>query len=162
MDMGTHVCAICGDEGLANDHWFLMVENRWEDKLKILHWDEELATDPGVQRACSPAHVQELVVHWMATGGLNYPLARITPGSRAGRRTRTFWDAGGNIDTTGARQIGELAVHRESMKRVLNESPQSLKAILDALLSSLEREKAQPELEVEPQGEQLCPVFREV
>jgi hypothetical protein len=35
-----------------------------------------------------------------------------------------------------------LAVHRESMERVLVESPQSLRAILDALLGALRRETA--------------------
>jgi hypothetical protein len=35
----------------------------------------------------------------------------------------------------------ELAVDRKSGKRVLSESPQSLKAILDALLAKLQRDK---------------------
>ena len=41
---------------------------------------------------------------------------------------------------TGARQIGELAVDREGMERVLSESPQSLQTILDALMDALRQE----------------------
>ncbi len=45
-------------------------------------------------------------------------------------------------DTRGARQIGELAVHRESMGRLLNESPDSLQLILDELTRALRRESS--------------------
>jgi hypothetical protein len=47
---------------------------------------------------------------------------------------------GGRVDISGARPIGELAVHRESMERVLMENPQSLQGILDALLDALRQE----------------------
>jgi hypothetical protein len=158
---GTHACAICGDEGIVNDHWFLIAENRWEDNLKIFQWDDELATHRNIQRACSPAHVQELVVHWMTTGGLDYPFARVMPGSRPARRGGAFWTAHDDLYTSGTRPIGELAVHRESMKRALSESPQSLKAILDALLGVLELETTRSETEVE-EDELLYAVSREV
>jgi hypothetical protein len=55
-------CAICGDEQPGNQTRFLVAENRWEDKLTILHWDEQLASREGVQLACS-SHVEELVIH---------------------------------------------------------------------------------------------------
>ncbi len=41
---------------------------------------------------------------------------------------------------TGVRQIGELAVDRESIERVLSDSPQSLQTILDALMDALRQE----------------------
>ena len=70
QQMRKHLCAICGDEKAAGGLWFLLAENRWEDKLKILQWDPQLARQEGIRRACSAAHVQELVVHWMTTGSL--------------------------------------------------------------------------------------------
>src|SRR5438067_4386704 len=76
QQMRKHLCAICGDEKSAGRLWFLLAENRWEDKLKILQWDPQLARQDGIRRACSAAHVQELVVHWMTTGSLSYPFAR--------------------------------------------------------------------------------------
>jgi hypothetical protein len=51
---------------------------------------------------------------------------------------------GCRIDIRGARPIGELAVHRESIERVLAENPQSLKVILDALLDALRQEASSP------------------
>jgi len=40
-------------------------------------------------------------------------------------------------DLQGTRVVGELAVHRESMERTLQESPESLVSILEALTSAL-------------------------
>ena len=56
-----------------------------------------------------------------------------------------------HIESSGARQIGELAVHRESMQRVLGESPASVRAILDALLSAQQRDlpRKPPEMQWE-------------
>jgi hypothetical protein len=44
------------------------------------------------------------------------------------------------VDLSGARRIGELAVHRESVERLLTENPQSIRGILDALLHALRQE----------------------
>jgi hypothetical protein len=134
-----HLCAICGDEKSAGGLWFLLAENRWEDKLKILQWDPQLARQDGIRRACSAAHVQELVVHWMTTGSLNYPFARVSSDDKAAPRCEA-WPVSVDVDTRVARQIGELAIHRDSVKRLLGESPQYLKTILDALVSALQRE----------------------
>jgi hypothetical protein len=157
------MCAICGEEKSPDDHWFLITESRWQDKLKILHWDDRLAAQAGIYHACSPAHVQETVVHWMTTGGLNYPFARVSPltRSRSGLRHGTLLAELPEVDTSGARQIGELSVHRESMQRVLSENPYSLSTILEALLSALHRETgpAEPGRDSE---DVPCPALQEV
>jgi hypothetical protein len=70
-------CAIYGEEGSAEQVWFLVAESPWEDKLKILEWQDELARRPGIYAACSGGHVEELVVHWMTTGNLDYPFATV-------------------------------------------------------------------------------------
>ncbi|MBZ5706387.1 MAG: hypothetical protein LAN63_13640 [Acidobacteriia bacterium] len=157
------VCAICGEEKSAGDHWFLITESRWQDKLKILHWDDRLAAQAGIFHACSAAHVQETVVHWMATGGLDYPFAGVhtTARRRPGLHHRILLAEPPEVDTRGARQIGELSVHRESMRRVLSENPYSLSTILEALLSALQRETspAEPGRESE---DVPCPALQEV
>lgn len=137
-ELSAHTCTICGEAGTSTRRWFLIAEDRWEDKLKILHWDARLAARPGIHPACSSTHVQELVVHWMATGSLDHPFARSDFG--AGTRRPRPWPLRNSLNATGAKPISELAVHRESVKRVLKEDPQSLKAILDALMSALEDE----------------------
>lgn len=163
MDVSRlNACAICGGRRLGADRWFLVAENRWEDKLKVLQWNDRLAAHEGIQRACSAAHVEELVVHWMTTGSLDYPFARTGFGAGAARRIGAIWSAAGDVDTRGADQISELAVDRESMERVLVESPHSLRTILDALLCALRRETADTEVGSEPDDELLCGVPQEI
>ena len=87
---GSNVCTICGGQRTADDRWFLVTENHWEDKLKILRWTDRLATQVGIHRVCSPPHVRELVVHWMTTGSLDYPFAGLR---RPLRGARDDWRA---------------------------------------------------------------------
>ena len=127
-----HVCTICGRKKTKPD-WFLIAENRWEDKLRILEWNDRVAWMSGVQEVCCPAHALELVVHWIRTNSLSYPFERAQPVSMR-QKPATKNDP----DTSGARQLGELYVDRESIKRVLDENPNSLTVILDELLFALQ------------------------
>jgi|HubBroStandDraft_5_1064220.scaffolds.fasta_scaffold36251_3 hypothetical protein len=138
------MCTICGEQKSPAQVWFLVTESPWQDKLRILQWQDEIAERAGMYGACCPAHVEELVIHWMTTGSLDFPFA--TTASIPGRLGRRIPLASLPVmvepDTRGARQIGELAVHRESMGRLLNESPDSLQLILDELTRALERESS--------------------
>ena len=138
-------CAICGEERSGNEPRFLLAENSWEDKLTILHWNENLASRDGIQVACGLDHAEELAILWMTTGQLDYPFARTALGASAWRHISrpNSW-----IDLSGGRRIGELAVHRESVERLLTENPQSIKVILDALLHAL-RQEIGPEVEAD-------------
>ena len=159
MNLRKYGCAICGEERLSGKSRFLVAENRWEDKLAILHWDEKLVSRDGIQTACSISHVEELVIHWMTTGSIDYSFANTALGSARWRR----W-AGPNtrVDLTGARQISELAVHRESVERLLTENPQSLQGMLDALQDALRLETMghSDGIQVQAQGrdEEACVV----
>lgn len=126
-----HLCTICGREKTRSG-WFLIAENRWEDKLTILEWNDRVAWMSGVQEACSPAHALELVDYWMRTNSLSYPFERARPISQPQAPARR-----NDPDISGVRQLGELYVHRESIGRVLDENPDSLAVILDELLFAL-------------------------
>jgi hypothetical protein len=131
-------CAICGEPRSEKDGWFLLTENRWTDRIRVLAYDPVLATQEGIVSSCSRAHVRELVVHWMITGRLDYPFAIVS--SQKPGRVRSFnspENAPVEVDTRGSRVVGELAVHRESLTRVLQENPQSLSGILEALIAAL-------------------------
>ena len=78
-------CAICGEERSGNEPRFLLAENSWEDKLTILHWNENLASRDGIQVACGLDHAEELAILWMTTGRLDYPFARTALGASAWR-----------------------------------------------------------------------------
>ena len=150
-------CAICGEERSGSESRFLIAENRWEDKLTILQWNEQMASRKGIQAACSVNHVEELVIHWMTTGSLDYPFARTSLGSG------WHWDTWPScrVDLSSVRPIGELAVHRESVERVLAENPQSLQVILDALLDALRQEAPSPAQPMAKREEELCVVSSE-
>lgn len=129
-------CRVCQNEKQYGEEWFLVIGNYWEDRLRILPWTERLATAEGVHAICSPWHVQQLVAHWMATGSLDYPFAhRLSRTSSATRSHGSF-----NVNSTvitGRQPLGELAVDRESLRRLLMERPESLVPVLDALVTAL-------------------------
>jgi hypothetical protein len=161
--MQTHSseCAICGRWRTNEGDWFLLTESRWQDKITILQWHDQLAGQPGVQRACSASHAQELVVHWMTTGGLDYPFAR-TSGRRPEPMRNKPAQESRSLDLGGIRPIGELAIHRESIQRLLRDSPHSLTAILEALLCALERNQAPSESFIDVETEVLCGIAPEM
>lgn len=134
-------CTICGEERAPEQVWFLVAESHFEDKLKVLRWQDGLASRLGIYAACGAEHVEEMVVHWMTTGSLDYPFA--TVGRKPERRRQRLSSLLHGIeepDTRGAQLIGELAVDRESVQRALKEDPGALRVILDELVHALARE----------------------
>jgi hypothetical protein len=88
-DSVERLCTICLEPRTENDGWFLLTENRWTDRVKILGWSDALAAQPGVHAACGSEHVQQLVIHWMAMGTLDYPFARTYADHKQLSRKRT-------------------------------------------------------------------------
>jgi hypothetical protein len=144
-------CTICGEPRTGKQRWYLVLEDRWQDKVKILHWDDRLASVPGIHGACSSEHLRQLVVHWMTMGSLDHPFARAACSMESYSRKRSPRPVMEHCEGGSAPLIGELAVHRESMQRVLRESPASVQTILDALLSALRRDvpRVEPEMKSE-------------
>lgn len=119
-------CEICGAAGRGNG-WFLVSEDREGNTLQILLWNSRMAEHPGVRHLCSVAHVEELVSHWMLTGGLDYGrphtgCAESTPESS-------------EMDT--AYRLGELMLDRAAFA-ALGERPDMLSSILDAIDGALQ------------------------
>jgi len=132
-------CVICREQHIESDGWFLLAENRWTDRVKIFGWNDVLASQPGVHAACCAGHVQQLVVHWMATGSLDYPFAESRPEHKRPLLPRPARPDAVHAEPNvfGTRVLSELAVHRETMQRALVENPESLTTILRALLNAL-------------------------
>ena len=137
MKTRNATCAICGEKRQSGEDWFVLVENRWTDRLKILSWNETLAFSAGAHLACGAAHVQQLVVHWMTMGTLEFPFANAPAPSTSVKFRRIRRPPETEAEESGSRLVGELAVHRESLERVLRENPESLAAILEALTGAL-------------------------
>lgn len=120
--------------------WFLVMENRWLDRLKILSWHPSLARHKGRTEYLLPS----------TSEGANRPLvnpgqppdcsnARPPPSPIGSDPDRDEADLG---PQALGRVVGELAV-RESLSRVWTGSPQSLEYILDALITIEEEDKPQ-------------------
>jgi hypothetical protein len=127
-------CAVCGIETNQHASWFLVVENRWLDRLKILFWHPVLAAQKGMLGVCSRQHLKTLLTHWLTKADLDLQTGRdlvvpITSESQTGTE----------LDPLSAgRLVGELAVHRESFSRVWTGSPETLECILSALVRGVE------------------------
>lgn len=133
-------CAICGESRRVDEDWFLLTENRWTDRLRVLAYHPLLAEQEGVFCVCGTPHVRELVLHWMITGHLDYPFAQT--GSEVPSLLRPSSTPGTTCaepDISASLVVGELAVHRESLTRVLCENPESLSGVLEAVIAALNR-----------------------
>ena len=102
--------------------------------------DDSLASQPGIYAVWGAAHAEQLVIHWMAMGTLDYPFARLKPVAEQSSRRSSVRSTSSQIepDISGSERLGELAVHRESLERILVENPDSLGSILSALMQVVE------------------------
>jgi hypothetical protein len=135
----TH-CAVCRQPQTSPDGWYQLIENRWTDRLKILRFHESLSAQPNAHSVCCPAHVRELVVHWMTIGRLDVPFARVPSRPRGFffRRSPKQNREVHELPVSPGVLLGELAVHRESLTRILRENPEALSAVLENLIHALE------------------------
>ena len=124
-------CSVCGLDTIRHTGWFLVVENRWLDRLKILSWHPALATQKDMKSVCCREHLKTLVAHWLTRTSLRIPPAHIPPLPIGSDPNLSDIDLG---PLAVGRLLGELAVHRESFSRVWSGSPESLECILDALI----------------------------
>jgi hypothetical protein len=125
------VCAVCGLETFRHKGWFLVFENRWLDRLKILSWHSALAAQPNMRSICCKQHLKTITEHWLTQASLRLPetYSEAMPVHNA-------WNVDPDLgpDSIG-HLVGELAVHRESLSRVWSGSPAALECILDALIA---------------------------
>jgi hypothetical protein len=125
-------CLVCGLDTFRHKGWYLVVENRWLDRLKILSWHSSLASQKDMKSVCCRQHLKTLIAYWLSKASLHLPPVPNRPLAIGGDPTLTDADLG--PEAVG-RLVGELAVHRESFSRVWSGSPAALECILDALIT---------------------------
>jgi hypothetical protein len=125
-------CAVCGLDTFRHTGWFLVVENRWLDRLKILSWHATLARQKDMRSVCCRPHLKALIAHWLTQASLRLPPVCDPPMPIGSDPSLSDTDLG--PDAVG-RLVGELAVHRESFSRVWSGSAASLEYIVDTLIS---------------------------
>jgi hypothetical protein len=134
-------CTVCGREAGDGLGWFLVVEDSWLDRLKILHWHPILAQQEEMQCVCCKVHLKTLLTHWLNSANLQFAASEAfrLPASSNGEMT-----VAGAGAAFGTSLVGELAVYRESLSRAWTGSPQALECILEALPGGLSRELLPP------------------
>lgn len=125
-------CSVCGLDTFRHNGWFLVVENRWLDRLKILSWHSSLASQKDMKSVCCRAHLKTLITHWLTQASLRLPPSDHTPVPIGSDPSLPDSDLGPGVL---GRVVGELAVYRESFSRVWSGSPEALECILDALIA---------------------------
>lgn len=132
-------CSVCGMEASDHTGWFLVVENCWLDRLKVLHWHPLLAEQAHMQSVCGKFHLKTLITHWLIHANLQLLAAGASDWALAA-------DTGPDELTCGASSmgslVGELAIHRESLSRAWSGSPEALECILNALIGGLGTKEA--------------------
>ena len=127
-------CAVCGIETHHHASWFLVAENRWLDRLKILSWHPVLAGQKDLLCVCGKQDLKALITHWLTKANLEFQDSG-DPVVPIASESRTETELG---PLSVGRLVGELAVHREALSRAWTGSPETLESILTALTSNVE------------------------
>lgn len=133
-------CSVCGLDTFRHTGWFLVVENRWLDRIKILSWHAGLANHQNMKSVCCRQHLKALIGHWLTQASLRLPPALDPPLPIGSDASVSDLELGPN---SVGRLVGELSVHRESFSRVWSGSAAALECILDALITIGAENKSQ-------------------
>ena len=135
-------CVVCGIETKRHAGWFLVMENCWLDRVRVLSWHPVLAREGGMRGVCGKQHLKTLVTHWLNNANLQLVAGGAPPWPPAvDIRQR------GSNDTafSTGKVLGELAVQRESLSHVWTGSPEARECILNALIGGTETQPQGPE-----------------
>jgi hypothetical protein len=133
--MRAVMCAVCGAQTNYHAKWFLVAENRWLDRLKVLSWHPALASQEEMQSVCGEEHLKVLIQHWLLQGNLN-----LRNGRKAAPIVSEYVVAEESASIAVGSMLGELAVDRNPWSRVWTGSAQTLDCIVSAITG---RENAQ-------------------
>jgi hypothetical protein len=139
-------CSVCGLDALHHTGWFLLVENRWLDRLKILTWHPSLAAQKDVKSACCRQHLRILVTHWIDRASLRLSAGDDPPMPITSDPARADRDLSPGLV---GQLVAELSVYREAFSRGWTGSQASMECILDALIPA-EAEPQTYSMELQP------------
>ncbi len=152
-----YFCVVCRKWSHEHSSWFLVIENAWLDRLKILYWHPVLAEQEAMHSACGKRHLELLITHWLTYANLHFEAATIPELILAEHE----YGPGQYLHLPHPGQlVGELSVHRDSLSRLWTGSAEAREEIFEALCggrdkvsnlpseTALEVESAQPEFAV--------------
>jgi hypothetical protein len=136
-------CVVCGVETKRHGGWFLVVENRWLDRLTVLSWHPVVARQAKMQSVCSKQHLKTLLTHWLTHANLQFLATGSSHWAVPGDTGSSESDS---VTLAVSKLVGELTVHRESLSRVWTGSPETLECILNALIGGIETRPYTPDV----------------
>jgi hypothetical protein len=132
-------CSVCGIGAGDPSGWFLVVENCWLDRLKVLDFHPVLAEQAQMQCVCGKFHLKTLITHWLIHANLQLRATGISEWALATGTGLSELVCGGS---SMGRLVGELAIHREARSHAWSGSPEALECILNALIGGLGTKEA--------------------
>jgi hypothetical protein len=127
-------CIVCGIETKRHSGWFLVMDNYWLDRVKVLSWHPALAQTGRARAVCGKSHLKMLLTHWLnhaslqlvARGDAPLPIALDTTSS------------GSSYASFPGKIVGELAVERDPSSPGWTGSPEAMECILNTLIGETE------------------------
>lgn len=124
-------CVVCGIETKRHAGWFLVMDNYWLDRVKILSWHPVLARERGMRAVCGNFHLKLLLTHW-----LNHANLQLIAGGIARMPAAIDQTAAESrfASSSLGKVLGELAVERDEADKGWTGSPEAMECILNTLV----------------------------
>jgi hypothetical protein len=136
QDSGNRLsCVVSGIETKRHAGWFLVTDNYWRDRVKILSWHPVLAREKAMRGVCGKPHLKILLTHWLSHATLQLLASGRVPFPKP---LETLRDSSSSASFAAGRVVGELAVERDHLSPVWTGSPEAMECILNALIGETE------------------------
>src|SRR5256885_12631174 len=63
-------CTVCGIETKRHTGWYLVMENCWVDRVKVLSWHSMLARERRMRGVCGKECLKTILTHWLKHANL--------------------------------------------------------------------------------------------
>jgi len=134
-------CVVCGIETKRHAGWFLLMDNCWLDRVRVLSWHPVLAHEGKMRAVCGKQHLKTLLTHWLNHANLQLVASGASPWPPA---LDTSLSLSSYSACSTGKVVGELAVQRDSLSRVWTGSPEARECILNALIGDIEECRQPP------------------
>ena len=135
-------CVVCGIETKRHTGWFLVMDNCWLDRVKVMSWHPVLARTGRTRAVCGKMHLKALLTHWLNHASLQLATIGKAPIPMA---LDAAPSASSGVHLSVGRVVGELAVERDPRSPGWTGSPEAMECILNTLIGETETRQRAPD-----------------
>ena len=128
-------CVVCGIETKRHTGWFLVMDNDWLDRVKVMSWHPVLARTGRTRAVCGKMHLKALLTHWLNHANLQLATSGKAPIPMALDTASSF---SSGVHLSVGKVVGELAVERDPRSPGWTGSPEAMECILSTLIGETE------------------------